>query len=155
MSFTPEIACRMYRIPHLVDYEREDGDWLLLSSGSGLMMCLMDQEPRHRYCLDTDLLTPAEWSRLPDWLTLMEGSCSRVNACGWFSNAEEESRMVGLLRQVKVPPVVYFGNWDPSQAPPTWQVAIGISDFVRLLGGRPTRAARAPKDLPTGKRARC
>ncbi|MGC8518479.1 MAG: hypothetical protein ACP5P4_08105 [Steroidobacteraceae bacterium] len=135
MSFTARQAGELYRIDKFVDYEREDGNWLLLGAGSGLMMSIMDLEPRHRYCIDTDILTPEEWDRMPDWLTLMEGCCDRINACGWFSRYENGLRMLKLLRGLKRRPTVYFGAYERPDLLEPFDVAGGIEDFIIRLRG--------------------
>jgi hypothetical protein len=135
MSFTARQAGELYRIDKFVDYEREDGNWLLLGAGSGLMMSIMDVEPRHRYCIDTDILTPEEWARMPDWLTLMEGCCDRINACGWFSRYENGLRLLELLRGLKRRPTVYFGAYERPDLLEGYDVASDVADFVVRLRG--------------------
>ena len=138
MTFTARHAGELYRIDKYVDYEREDGNWLLLGAGSGLMMSIMDMEPRHRYCIDTDILTPDEWARMPDWLTLMEGCCDRINACGWFSRYENGLRMLAVLRGLKRRPLVYFGAYERPDLLEPFEVASDVQDFlIRLRGPTP------------------
>ncbi len=118
-----------------VDYQRADGNWLLLGAGTGLMMSVMDMEPRHRYCIDTDILTPEEWARMPDWLTLMEGCTDRINACGWFSRYENGLRMLDVLRGLKRRPTVYFGAYERPDLLSHFDVAADVQDFVIRLRG--------------------
>ena len=135
MTFTARQAGELYRIDKYVDYERQDGNWLLLGAGSGLMMSIMDMEPRHRYCIDTDILTPDEWARMPDWLTLMEGCCDRINACGWFSRYENGLRLLELLRGLKRRPTVYFGAYERPDLLGHCDVAADVDDFIIRLRG--------------------
>jgi hypothetical protein len=146
VSFTARHAGELYRIDKYVDFERDDGNWLLLGAGSGLMMSIMDVEPRHRYCIDTDILTPEEWARLPDWLTLMEGCCDRINACGWFSRYENGLRMLEVLRGLKRRPLVYFGAYERPDLLEHFDVAGDIADFiVRLRGPAPSGLELCPR----------
>ncbi len=138
MTFTVRHAGELYRIDKYVDYQREDGNWLLLGAGSGLMMSIMDMEPRHRYCIDTDILTPEEWARMPDWLVLMESCCDRINACGWFSRYENGLRLLELLRGLKRRPTVYFGAYERPDLLEPFDAAGDVDDFlIRLRGPTP------------------
>lgn len=158
MTFTARQAGELYRIDKYVDYERADGNWLLLGAGSGLMMSIMDMEPRHRYCIDTDILTPDEWARMPDWLTLMEGCCDRINACGWFSRYENGLRMLEALRGLKRRPLVYFGAYERPDLLAHCDVAADVDEFVARLRAldRPLSSGlgKTPKAQPAGHRAR-
>lgn len=80
MSFTVEQAARLYRMP-IVDYHRGRG--VLISSGCGIMMAVMDQVP-FRWCFDTDRLDAGGLARLPDFAELA-GAVTPIAICGWFS----------------------------------------------------------------------
>lgn len=77
---TVEQISRAYRVP-LIDYGR-DGDWLLVSSGSGIMQAVMGEVAEFRWCADID---EAPDGRLADWLLWMERLCGLVAVVGWFS----------------------------------------------------------------------
>lgn len=132
-AFTVEQASRFYRIEP-IDYGHErEGDWLLLGAGTGLMMSCMDLIPEHRYCIDTDVLSAAEWDRLPSWLTLMEGAVTRINACGWFSRYENGLKMIGALSVLKRRPCVYFGPYEKPELLASFEQLGSLSSFVRRL----------------------
>jgi hypothetical protein len=104
---TLEHASRLYQVP-LVDYGADRGRGLLVSSGAGMMMAIMDQCARIRWCVDIDALPRRESVRVADFLLLAEPHCDPIGVCGWFSitNPEEMLRAVRQLRA----PSVYLGN---------------------------------------------
>jgi len=70
-----------YRLD-LIDYGR-DSSGLLLSSGSGTMMAVMDHAPALRFCLDIDAQT--DEARLGAFLQLAARHCAPIAIAGWFS----------------------------------------------------------------------
>jgi len=135
--FTVEQASCLYKI-ELVDFGWErDADWLLLGAGSGLMVSVMDQETRHRYCIDTDVLPKDRWSVFGDWLMMMERAVDRVNACGWFSRYENGLPLINALSVLKKRPLVYFGAYERPDLLKRFTVARDLGDFVDRLHALP------------------
>ena len=83
MTFTIEQASRLYRVP-LVDYGRPSTG-VLVSSGCGIMMGVMDACPELRWCVDIDDLKRRPEARIADFLLMAERACEVVAVCGWFS----------------------------------------------------------------------
>jgi hypothetical protein len=147
MPFTVEQASRFYRI-ECVDCEHSQGNWLLLGAGSGLMMAILDQEPRFRYCLDTDLLIrTADWLRMPSWLTLMEGACDRIAACGWFSRYENGLPLIDALSALTRRPLVYFGAYERPDLLAHCDAASDLTSFIMRLNAL-DKAKRKRKQRP-------
>lgn len=102
------LISRAYGVPAPVDYGRE-GNWLLLSAGTGLLLSILDQEPRFRWALDVDLLTPAEMVSLGRWLGPAETIVDRICAVGWFSDPRNGEPLARSLRGCRRRPLTYFG----------------------------------------------
>ena len=71
-------VARGYRVP-LIDYCRE-GDGLLVSSGCGVMLAVMDNARTIRWCLDIDGMK--DKAALAAWLPAAERIARRVYVCG-------------------------------------------------------------------------
>lgn len=82
--FTPEIAARMYGLPPLIDYGSGRGRGVLVASGSGIMMAVMDSVPSLRWCVDVDAAYLRK-PRLVEFVDLCLGIDSYVALAGWFS----------------------------------------------------------------------
>lgn len=86
MSFTVAQWSRLYHIP-VIDYfdhgqgYGRDGNWLLVSAGTGIMLAVMDQETRFRYCVDLDGISDP-LARLSDWLQGMESLVDQIAVVG-------------------------------------------------------------------------
>ena len=80
-----------YYVP-LADYGAHRGDWLLLSSGCGIMMAVMDADQRFRWCVDVDGLK--DRSRFARWAGWSQRLVAGVAVVGWFSITDPS-----LLRQ--------------------------------------------------------
>ena len=118
MSFTLEQASRLYGVP-LTDYEQLDydehghtgarGAGLLVSSGAGMMMSVMDCCPSLRWCVDVDGLRDRRRVRVADFILCAERSASPLAICGWFSITDPRE-LVGAVRGLTRPAIVYLGN---------------------------------------------
>lgn len=106
MTFSVAQASSLYRVP-VIDYERIDASGLLVASGSGIMMAVMDAAPSMRWCVDFDSL-PVD-SNLSSFLLLAERVADPIGICGWFTITHPD-RVRELLLGLSVPPVVYGGN---------------------------------------------
>lgn len=80
MSLDVKQLARAFRVP-LIEYDRV-GDWLLVSSGSGIMTAVMDAAPRCAWCVDIDELDAR--SRFDEWLRWSERA-ARIAIVGRFS----------------------------------------------------------------------
>ena len=96
----------MYGVP-VIDYGRaHERQGILVSSGCGIMMAVMDQVPL-RYCVDVDTLkTPS--ARLGDFLLMSEHVCPPVAVCGWFSLHDPRPLRAALAALLR--PIVYAGG---------------------------------------------
>src|SRR5216117_3249979 len=74
-------------------YGRE-GDGLLVASGCGLMMAVMDACPALRYCFDTD--TQGKNALWADWLICAERYASMIVVAGWFSISDPAPLVRGV-----------------------------------------------------------
>lgn len=104
--FTLEQASRLYGVP-LIDYERPTARGLLVSSGSGIMMSVMDKVPTLRWCVDVDLLGPG--ARLADFLVMADALVERIAVCGWFS-LTDPTPLRAAVRALGRTPLVYAGH---------------------------------------------
>jgi hypothetical protein len=81
---------RQYYVP-LLDYGPGRGDRLLIGSGCGIMLGVMDVCPAFRWCVDIDTIRNV--SRFGRWLAWAENFVGGVGVVGWFSITDP-----GLLR---------------------------------------------------------
>jgi hypothetical protein len=78
----------------LFEYERQ-GDSILIASGSGLMMAIMDICPRFKWCLEVDNHRDIA-SRLPNLINAFDQNCSLeiIAIAGWFSIDDPKQLML-------------------------------------------------------------
>jgi hypothetical protein len=107
VSFTIAQASRLYAVP-LTDYGPARGDGLLVSSGCGMMMSVMDEVPALRWCVDLDAVHDKR-SRIGDFLLVAETLASPIGVCGWFSISDPEP-LRAAVRAMTRRPIVYCGN---------------------------------------------
>lgn len=109
------MASRFYRVP-LVDFGTE-GWWVwperrgvLIGSGCGLMVSVMDQVP-FRWCVDTDDLRHSRGANLQGFLHMAQSLTGFVAVCGWFSYSDPEP-LRAAVRALPNPAAcpVYFGG---------------------------------------------
>lgn len=67
----------------LIDYARGSSG-LLVCSGSGLMMSIMDHAPAIRWCCDYDCLDARAQKNIGDVLLWAERLCRPLVVAGWF-----------------------------------------------------------------------
>lgn len=93
---------------HPVDYRRESYG-LLVGSGAGTMMAVMDVAPRFRFAIDVDQYRGRE-PRLCEWLAALDrnGLVDLIAVCGWFS-ITSPSVLAGALDTLSAPVIVYSG----------------------------------------------
>jgi len=131
--FTIEQAARMYSIP-LIDYHRGSG--VLIGSGAGTMMAVMDQALELRWCVDVDSFDKR--SRLADFLLMAERVVSPIVVAGWFS-ITDPAPIRRAIAGLRTPPVCYGGNvrltTDPTEA-------TSMQELLDQLEDRRERTAR-------------
>jgi hypothetical protein len=117
MRWTTSLAAEMYRIP-LIDYGPADGcesyphRWgVLLGSGCGMMMGIMDEIP-FRYCVDVDdmrLKDHPERAYQLQQFVYMASKLDGIALAGWFSISNPEPYRLAFA-DLDPPGVVYAGN---------------------------------------------
>lgn len=92
----------------VVDYQRASFG-LLLGSGSGTMMAIMDQSSRFRFALDIDQCRGRE-DHLADWLRALDRNAlvDLVALAGWFS-ISDPTLVARALKTLRTPVAVYSG----------------------------------------------
>lgn len=139
MSFTVKQASILYRIP-VIDYLADptwqygrEADWLLVSAGTGLMLSVMDVEPRFRYCVDSDGIPDAMSYRIGEWLLIMQRLVERVCAVGWYSNPENARPLLKALAPLHTAKV-YLGNVPAAMLEEYgFDPILDLSDFLSRL----------------------
>lgn len=99
---TVQTIARAYRV-EIFDFERGD-DWLLVASGCGILMSIMDVEPRFRWCIEVDAWK--ESHRLHDLLIWLERLTKRIAIAGWFSISDPEPFRLAVA-SLKTKPLCY------------------------------------------------
>lgn len=105
MSWSIEMASRFYDVP-LVDYGSERLGGVLLCSGAGLMMAIMDATPV-RWCVETDTLRNS--SHLDDFMVLVAHSSPPLVVAGWFSLSSPDILRRGIAKIEPERRCVYSG----------------------------------------------
>jgi hypothetical protein len=77
---------------------------LLVAAGTGLMLSLMDQVPKLRWCVDADGFGDRQRDALPAWLQCMQNVTSFIVVAGWYcsTNPEPLARAVRPLRDSRL-----------------------------------------------------
>jgi hypothetical protein len=77
---------------------------LLVCAGTGLMLSLMDQLPRVRWCIDCDGLRPDQREAMPGWLAALGNVMDQIVVAGWYcsTNPEPLARAVRPLARERV-----------------------------------------------------
>jgi hypothetical protein len=95
----------------LHDYKRI-GDSILIASGSGLMMAIMDAVPRFKYCIDIDNHRNIN-QRVPNYLTALDLNCkfSIIAIAGWFSIDNPDMLQQGISKINNAQCITYSGGY--------------------------------------------
>jgi hypothetical protein len=82
---TPAQLAVQFDVP-LIDYRRP-GDGILIASGCGIMMSIMDLVPRLRWCVDADLMRALPPWRIEWFMTALDRNTEipLLAVAGWFS----------------------------------------------------------------------
>lgn len=103
----------------LIDYERQ-GDSVLIASGAGVMMAIMDAVPRFKYCIDIDSYRSIT-SRVPQLISALDLNCNFgiIGIAGWFSIDEPKALQEGISKIKRTKCVSYSGNYRvfPNESP--------------------------------------
>lgn len=83
----------------LIEFPRPMVRGLLVAAGTGLMLSMMDQVPRLRWCVDADTFTAEQREHLPNWLACMNNVTDFIVVAGWYcsTNPEPLARAVRRL----------------------------------------------------------
>lgn len=83
----------------LIEYPDRAERSLLVCAGTGLMLSLMDQLPRLRWCVDADGFDARQREALPAWLRCMGNVTDLIVVAGWYcsTNPEPLARAVRSL----------------------------------------------------------
>lgn len=94
----------------LHDYKRA-GDSLLIASGSGLMMALMDSVPRFRWCIDIDSHRDIA-HRVPTFMSALDLNCQfkAIGVAGWFSVDTPHTLRQGITKVTRAHCIAYSGG---------------------------------------------
>lgn len=130
---TLEQASRLYGVP-LTDYGERRGQGLLVSSGSGLMMAVMDACPAFRWCVDLDTLRSRQDTRIGDFLQMAERLTEPIAICGWFS-ISNPAPLKAAAAGMTTSPIVYAGNVRLGIA----RECESLEEFLRAVREHPIR----------------
>jgi hypothetical protein len=92
---------------HLVDYGEHRGGALLIASGAGVMMAIMDAEPGFRWCCDVDV-----GGRAVDFAVLASRRVGLIGLAGWFSLHDPAAFREILTLPLACHVIAYGGNVD-------------------------------------------
>ena len=106
-----EIEIAKYFGFDLIDYDRQ-GDSLLISSGAGVMMAIMDAVPRFKYCIDIDSYRHIT-NRVPQLISALDLNCNLgiIGIAGWFSIDEPKALQEGINKIKRTKCISYSGNY--------------------------------------------
>lgn len=94
----------------LHDYKRA-GDSLLIASGCGLMMAVMDSVPRFRWCIDIDSHREIA-HRVPTFMSALDLNCQfkAIGVAGWFSVDTPHALQQGIAKVTRAQCIAYSGG---------------------------------------------
>jgi hypothetical protein len=152
----PEQAAPLCGI-QLVDYGPQRGHSLLLGSGCGLMMAVMDAQPEFRWCADLD-----RGGHAVDFAILIARSVRMLGLVGWFSISEPRDFRRLSVESLACPVVAYGGNVNLGCE--TLQAFLDVCEQLRISTEEPklaahrarldwTRVLEHPRELARGRLA--
>jgi hypothetical protein len=96
----------------LIDYDRS-GDSILIASGSGLMMAIMDVCPRFKYCIDIDNFREIA-NRIPQLISAFDLNCevNIIGIAGWFSIDNPEQLIIAQKKIKQSECIAYSGGYN-------------------------------------------
>jgi hypothetical protein len=142
-----EHVSRYCRVP-IIDYARRESSGLLVGSGTGLMMAIMDQAQTFRWCIDLDVLD--EQSRWEDWMLLVRAFVRPMAVVGWFSITRPQ-RLAAVVRRLRPAPGVYAAG--VSAPDPFDDCEVRLQSVEQFIGWA-AQAERPAKGSGCRRRAR-
>ena len=96
---------------HLIDYKRQ-GDSVLIASGAGIMMAIMDSVPRFKYSIDIDSFRHLN-DRVPEFMCALDLNCNIevLGIAGWFTVDKPTALQQGINKIKRTKIVSYSGNY--------------------------------------------
>ncbi len=125
-----EDASRLSGIDGLIDYGSARGRALLIASGSGIMMSVMDAESSFRWCVDSDVCG----GNIVDFAILAARHVSYIGLAGWFSITDPAAFREIMSCELKCPTIAYGGN-----------VLLGVATLREFLDECRELAVNAPQ----------
>jgi hypothetical protein len=135
-----EHVSRYCRVP-IIDYARRESSGLLVGSGTGLMMAIMDQAQTFRWCIDLDVLD--EQSRWEDWMLLVRAFVRPMAVVGWFSITRPQ-RLAAVVRRLRPAPGVYAAG--VSAPDPFDDCEVRLQSVEQFIGWAAQAERPAPRD---------
>jgi hypothetical protein len=132
IEYKVHILSRLYRVA-IFDYGVSRGDWLLVSSGSGIMMAVMDAEPRFRWCVDLDGLPSS--ANIREWLSGLSQVVGKIAVVGGWWGADQEI-FVSDLQAIpgdKVPVYITVADGHPFPLPSRFENHSSMKSFLKAL----------------------
>lgn len=74
----------------LIEFPDRPERSLLVCAGTGLMLSLMDQLPRLRWCVDADAFNDRQREALPSWLRCMGNVTELIVVAGWYCSTSPD-----------------------------------------------------------------
>lgn len=99
----------------LFEYDRL-ADSILIASGSGLMMAIMDNCPSFKWCLEVDNFRNIS-HRIPNLITAFDKNCQLniIAIAGWFSIDNPKFLVEGQKKILEKKSVCYSGGFNVFQ----------------------------------------
>jgi len=120
------------------DYGRRDSSGVLVASGTGLMMGLMDAAPCLRWCLDLD--TSKDDRAKEFFLRLIQTEAAPIVIAGWWMISDPTPVRNALRAYQRVDHVLVHANVELSERVPS----LDIDDLVSRLASWQSVAPREP-----------
>jgi hypothetical protein len=114
------------------DYGRSSRG-VLIGSGAGVLMAVMDAAPCFRFAVDVDQCRGRE-DRLRAWLRALDrnGLVDRIAVCGWFSITDPKE-IAGALAGLSAPVLVYAGAGLGREVFAELPVVDTLDEFLRRV----------------------
>jgi hypothetical protein len=142
MGYTGRVnlARAIFDVP-LTDYGRESRG-LLIGSGAGVLMAVMDVAPCFRFAVDVDQCRGRE-DRLRGLVRALDGNglVDLIAVCGWFSITNPKE-IAGALAGLSAPVLVYTGAGLGREQFADFAVVDTLEQFLRRIDQTLTAAPR-------------
>jgi hypothetical protein len=123
----------------VIEYPGRAERSLLVCAGTGLMLSLMDQCTRLRWCVDADGLSPDQQAQFRAWLPGAAAKLHLIAFAGWYcsTNPEEIAATLRMITGRRV--LVYAQCHGPRQDEPfddLW-TAFSLGELVEQIQNSP------------------